>query len=281
MPREGRGARRAALLVLPPLAFLAVLFLYPVGMLIAQSFTGAGAPFGNYQRLFVTPLYLQVLQRTLWLSAGTTLICALLGYPVAYRLAHGSPRGKAVLLVFILLPFWTNLLVRTYGWMVLLNPKGVINQALLWLGWTGAPLPLVYNSFGVLVGMVQIMIPYMILPIAAVMAQVDPQLRNAARSLGAGPGASFAFVYFPMTLPGVMAGVLLVFTVSLGFFVVPAVLGGPRDLVLAQLIEFNVNTSLNWGLAGALSTVLLAVTVAIFAASQRWLGMAALWGGAR
>src|SRR5262249_35424708 len=142
----------------------------------------------------------------------------------------------------------------------ILNPRGMLNRLLLEAGLITSPLSLVYNLIGVLIGMVQIMLPYMVFPIAAVMSRIDRQLPNAARSLGAGPVRAFVHVYFPMTLPGVVAGVLLVFTISLGFFVIPAILGGPRDLLLAQLIEFNVNTSLDWGLASALSTALLAVT---------------------
>ena len=126
--------------------------------------------------------------------------------------------------------------------------------------------------------MVQIMLPYMIFPVVAVMSRIDGRLVHAARSLGAGPIASFIWVYLPMTLPGLMAGALLVFTISLGFFVIPAILGGPRDLMLAQLIEFNVNNSLDWGFAGALSTVLLAVTVGVYLIAQRWFGLGSIWG---
>lgn len=278
MPRARRD--RIGLLVLPALLGLAAIFLYPLATLIAQSFSG-GLGIENYRRLLVTPVYVQVVQRTLLMSAATAAICLVIGYPIAYRLATASARGKAILMVVILLPFWTNLLVRTYGWMVMLNPKGVINQILLGLGLIKTPLPMVYNSTGVLIGMVQIMLPYMILPIAAVMSRLDPRLPQAARSLGASPTASFLWVYFPLTLPGVMAGVLLVFTISLGFFVIPAVLGGERDLMLAQLIEFNVNTSLNWGFAAALSTVLLVATLAIYMAGQRWFGLGSIWGATR
>lgn len=267
-----------ALLTLPALGFLSVLFFYPLGSLIAQSFSGGGALLDNYRRIFATPVYLLVLERTLWVSAATTILCLLIGYPMARRLIGAGPREKAFLLVIILLPFWTNLLVRTYGWMVMLNPKGVINELLLDLGIVERPLALVYNQTGVLIGMVQIMVPYMIFPIAAVMSRIDPQLQRAARSLGAGPLASFLRVYFPMTLPGVMAGVLLVFTISLGFFVIPAVLGGQHDLLLAQLVEFNINTTLNWGFASALSTVLLLATVLVYVAAERWLGLGTIWG---
>jgi putative spermidine/putrescine transport system permease protein len=263
------------LLLTPGLLFLLVLFFYPLGALLSISISSTGEVLG---RLFATSLYGRVFYQTAWVSLATTLICFLVGYPLARLLDVAGPRKKAFLLAVILLPFWSNFLVRTYGWMILLNPKGLINQVLLGLGLIKEPLPLVYNLTGVLIGMSQIMLPYMILPIAAVMGRIDPQLRSAARSLGAGPIRSFILVYFPMTLPGVMAGALLVFTISLGFYVIPAILGGPRDLLIAQLIEFNVNTSLDWGFASALSSVLLVSTFIIYAIAQRWFGLSALWG---
>jgi putative spermidine/putrescine transport system permease protein len=271
------SSRMVAMLALPAIGFLAVLFFYPIGRLIAQSFASA-VPFANYHRILDNPVYLHVLQRTLSMSVATTLLCALIGYPLARRIIAARPRGRAILLAVVLVPFWTNLLVRSYGWMIILNPKGAINEALLALGIIDAPLSLVYNATGVLIGMVQIMLPYMIFPVMAVMSRIDGQLVHAARSLGAGPVASFLWVYLPMTLPGLMAGSLLVFTISLGFFVIPAILGGPRDLMLAQLIEFNVNNSLDWGFAGALSAVLLVVTVGVYLVAQRWFGLRSLWG---
>ncbi len=280
-PAAERRALATALLLLPAVALLGAFFVYPLGKLISLSLLGPGEPVASYSRLVASSLYLQVLTRTLWVGAAVTALSLLIGYPLAHRLATASPRVKAVLLALILLPFWTNLLVRSYGWMILLNPKGVINQILMGIGATTAPISLVYNLVGVLVGMVQIMVPYMVFPIAAVMSRIDPQLPKAARSLGAGPLGSFLWVYLPMTLPGVMAGVLLVFTLSVGFFVIPAILGGPRDLMIAQLIEYNVNGSLNWGFASALSTVLLAATFALYLAAQRWFGLGALWGALR
>ena len=277
-PASWRSSRAIALLALPAVLFLAVLFFYPLGTLIAYSFSGSGPPTANYQRILATPVYLQVLQRTFTMSVATTALCVLIGYPLARQIIAATPRGRAILVAVILVPFWTNLLVRSYGWMIILNPKGAVNQALMSLGLIDAPLALVYNSTGVLIGMVQIMLPYMIFPIVAVMSRIDGQLVNAARSLGARPVSSFLWVYLPMTLPGLMAGALLVFTISLGFFVIPAILGGPRDLMLAQLIEFNVNNTLDWGFAGALSTVLLAVTVGIYLVAQRWFGLGSIWG---
>lgn len=269
------------LLLWPGLLFLAVLFVWPVARLVSTSFDDPTSPFAHYERIFLEPTYLRVVLRTLLLSAETSLLCLVLGYPLAYRLNRSGPVGKAIILICVLIPFWTNLLVRSYGWIILLNPQGVINGLLKQLGLIGSSVPLVYNSTGVLIGMTQIMLPYMVLPLAAVMSRIDHSLLNAARSLGAPPLTAFWRVYFPLTLPGVLAGCLLVFMISLGFFVVPALLGGPRDILLAQLIEFNINNTLNWPFAAALSTVLLVATIGLYWIGDRFFDLGRLWGAAR
>ena len=275
------AARReliALALLSPALLLLAALLLWPVLDLTSRSFLDPSGPLVFYERLLAVPTYLQILLRTLLISAATALICLVVGYPVAYKLTTARPLGRAAILACILLPFWTNLLVRSYGWILILNPKGIINTALIDAGVIATPLELVYNTTGVLIGMSHIMLPYMVLPLYAVMTRLDPQVTNAARSLGAGPLATFCKVYFPLTLPGVMAGILLVFTISLGFFVIPAVLGGARGLLLAQLIEFNINGALNWGMASALSTTLLATTLLLYWIGDRWFNLGAIWG---
>ncbi|MCC5984525.1 MAG: ABC transporter permease [Rhodobacteraceae bacterium] len=267
-----------AWLVLPAVLLLAAFFLWPVGELVARSFRDPAGAWVHYQRIWEVPAYLRILNRTLVISAMTTVICVVLAYPLAYRLVTASPMGRAVILVCVLIPFWTNLLVRSYGWIIMLNPQGVINSALMGLGLIDEPLRLVYNTTGVLIGMSQIMLPFMILPIAAVMARLDPKVTHAARSLGATPVQAFFKVYLPLTMPGVMAGSVLVFTISLGFFVIPALLGGSREILLAQLIEFNINQVLNWGLAAALSTVLLIATLGLYWIGDRWFGLGRIWG---
>lgn len=278
--RGGRATRApsAGLLVLPALVVIGIFFLWPVASLIVTSFKSSDGPLVNYERIVTVSTYLAVLWRTLVTSAATAAICLLLGYPVAYRLVNASRRWQIAILAFIFIPFWTNLLVRSYGWLIMLNPQGVVNGLLMNLGLIEHPLPLVYNTTGVLIGMVQIMLPYMILPLAAVMSRLDPALPRAARSLGANPLRMFLKVYLPLTLPGVMSGLLLVFVISLGFFVIPAILGGSRDILLAQLIEFNINTVLNWGFAAALATVLLVATLGLYWVGERWLKLGAIWG---
>jgi ABC-type spermidine/putrescine transport system permease subunit I len=265
-------------LMAPALALLGGILVWPVADLIARSFADPQGPWVFYSRLIEVPSYVQILLRTLMFSAATALICLVAGYPVAFKLTTAGPLVRGIILVCVLLPFWTNLLVRSYGWILILNPRGMINEVLMALGLIATPLELVYNTTGVLVGMSQIMLPYMILPLYAVMTRLDPRTTQAARSLGAGPVTTFLKVYFPLTLPGVMAGTLLVFTISLGFFVVPALLGGARGLVLAQLIEFNINGALNWGMASALSTALLATTLVLYWIGDRFFNLGAIWG---
>ncbi len=265
-------------LLAPAFVLLGGVLVWPVIELMARSFADPQGPLVFYARLVEVPSYLQILLRTLMFSAATALICLIAGYPVAYKLATSGPLVRATILVCVLLPFWTNLLVRSYGWILILNPRGMINQALMGLGLITTPLELVYNTAGVLIGMSHIMLPYMILPLYAVMTRLDRRVTRAARSLGASPLATFLKVYFPLTLPGVMAGILLVFTISLGFFVVPALLGGARGLVLAQLIEFNINGALNWGMASALSASLLVTTLVLYWIGDRFFNLGAIWG---
>ena len=267
------------LLILPGFLLLAVLFAWPVAQLVATSFSDKLGAFVHYERIFTQPIYVNVITRTLFLSAATAILCAILGYPLAYQLTRSGPVGKALILLCILIPFWTNLLVRSYGWIILLNPQGIINEALRDAGLIDGSVQLVYNTTGVLIGMTQIMLPYMVLPLAAVMSCIDPAIMNAGRSLGASPAAAFLRIYLPLTLPGVLAGSLLVFMISLGFFVIPAVLGGPRNLLVAQLIEFNINQTLNWPFAAALSTVLLITTIVLYWIGDRFFDLGKLWGG--
>jgi putative spermidine/putrescine transport system permease protein len=267
------------LLILPGFLLLAVLFAWPVAQLVATSFSDKLGAFVHYERIFTQPIYVNVITRTLFLSAVTAILCAVLGYPLAYQLTRSGPVGKALILLCILIPFWTNLLVRSYGWIILLNPQGIINEALRNAGLIDGSVQLVYNTTGVLIGMTQIMLPYMVLPLAAVMSRIDPAIMNAGRSLGASPVAAFLRIYLPLTLPGVLAGSLLVFMISLGFFVIPAVLGGPRNLLVAQLIEFNINQTLNWPFAAALSTVLLVTTIFLYWIGDRFFDLGKLWGG--
>ena len=195
-------------------------------------------------------------------------------------MSTASPRVRNFLIAMVLLPFWVSSLVRTYGWMVLLGREGVVNRSLAALGVIDRPLPLMFNTLGVILGMVHILLPFMVFPIYSVMRGLDPALVRAAYGLGARPRAAFLRVYLPLTVPGIAAGCLLVFVVAIGFFVTPALLGGRGNIVIAMLIEEQVNQVLNWGFAAALAVALLAVTLVAVAVINRFVKIETVSGGA-
>jgi putative spermidine/putrescine transport system permease protein len=218
-------------------------------------------------------IYLPVLGRTLWISLVVTTLCFILGYPVAALLASQPTRRANHLMLLLLLPFWTSLLVRTTAWMVLLQDNGVINDLGIQLGIWSEPIQLIRNRLGVYIAMTHILLPFMILPIFSVMKGIPSTHLKAAASLGAGPVRAFAKVYFPQTAPGVGAGALLVFILSLGYYITPALVGGPRDQMLSYFVAFNANSTLNWGIAAALSLELLICIAIFFSVYSRFVGV--------
>jgi len=218
-------------------------------------------------------IFVRVLARTFTIAAGVTLLCLALGYPLAYVLAHAPARIASTLLVFVLLPFWTSLLVRTSAWIVLLQREGVVNSALAQAGLVHAPLPLLFNRFAVFVAMTHVLLPFMVLPLYAVMKTIPAVHTRAALSLGATPGTAFRRVYAPQTLPGVGAGVLMVFIQALGYYITPALVGGANDQMLSYFVSFYAAKTINWGMAGALSLVLLAATMALYYLYDRLVGI--------
>jgi len=209
-------------------------------------------------------IYLDVLVRTFGISLTVTLACLVLGFPVAYRLASLPPRWANLLLILVLLPFWTPLLVRTAAWVVVLQENGLANQILTGLRLVDHPLRLIYNRTGVLVAMTHVLLPFMILPLYSVMKGVPPSLMRAALSLGARPFVAFRRVYLPQVMPGVAAGTLLVFILALGYYITPALVGGGGDQMISYFVAFNTTETANWSLAAALGTVLLVATFALF-----------------
>lgn len=212
------------------------------------------------------PIYIEVLIRTLGISLGVTALCLILGYPLAYLLASVDDRTSRLLMMFVLLPFWTSLLVRTTAWLVLLQGSGVVNSLLQWVGLVSAPIELVHNRIGVFVAMTHILLPFVVLPVHAVMKGIPGVYMRAASSLGAAPWRGFLHVYLPLTLPGVGAGSLLVFILSLGYYITPMLVGGPRDQMLSSFIAYFVNQSTNWSMAAALASILLAVVALLYIA---------------
>lgn len=217
-------------------------------------------------------LYISVFLRTAWVSISVSLLCLLFGYPVAYFLANIPARYSNVFMIMVLLPFWTSILVRTTAWVVVLQTNGVLNDWLIRLGLTDSALPLIYNRFGVLVAMTHILLPYAILSLYSVMKGVPNLYMKAARSLGAGPIRSFFQVYFPQTLPGVGAAGMLTFILAVGYYITPAIVGGPEDQLASYYIASHVNTTLNWGLASALATILLAGVLLVYGMLVRLTG---------
>ena len=256
-------------LVLPATVVLAILFAYPVASLLARSVTEPTLGLQNFRKLIEAPVYLKALWNTIAISGSVTLICLLLGYPLAYTVAHAGERARRLLILAVLVPFWASILVRTFAWMVLLQKQGLINKVLLGLNLVAEPLTLLYNRTGVLIGMVHILLPFMVLPLTSVLLRIDPVHAKAASSLGASPVRAFCRVYLPLSLPGVISGTVLVFVMGLGYYITPALLGSPGDMMIAQLIEMQVADFGNWGLAGALAVVLFAGTVVTFALLRR------------
>jgi putative spermidine/putrescine transport system permease protein len=224
----------------------------------------------------VTPdraIYVDVLRRTFTVSFVVTALCVILGFPVAYLLANQPPRRANLLVILVLLPFWTSLLVRTAAWIVLLQEHGVVNDALIWLGIIDHPVRLIYNRIGVYVAMTHILLPFLILPLYSVMKGIKPNYMQAATSLGATPTEAFIRVYLPLTLPGIGAGALLVFILALGYYITPALIGGAGDQMISYFIAFYTSNTVNWGMASALGTVLLIATLILYWVYDRLIGI--------
>lgn len=267
-----RGDGRAWLL-LPAGLLIAVAFLLPVGWLLARAFTFPQPGFQNFELLWQRPVYLRVMGNTLWIAAIVTPVTVLLAFPVAHLMAHGSARMRRWLIFLVLVPFWTSLLVRSFATAILLQRHGVINSFLLGFGFIEEPLPLLYNITGLLAGCVQVLLPFVIFPLYSSMARIDPAYMRAASTLGASPVRAFLRVYLPLTLPGLMTGGTLVFVSTLGYYIIPAMLGGARQQMIAQLIQDQIATFGNWGVAGALSIVLLGATAVLLLLLQLTVGL--------
>lgn len=264
---EWSGAKPA----LPALLLLLAFFILPVVGLLLRSLTEPQFGLQNYAELFATTTYARVIFNTFLVSAVVTIVSLVVGYPVAWLLAIMPQRAANIVFSIIILSMWTNLLARTYAWMVLLQRTGIINKTLMAMGIIDQPLPLVNNLIGVTIGMVYIMLPFIILPLHATMRSIDPAILNAAALCGAGRWQSFRRVLLPLSLPGAAAGALMVFVMSLGYYVTPSLLGGTANMMLAGIIAQLVQSLLNWGLGGAAAFVLLVVTLSLYALQVRYL----------
>ncbi len=265
-------------LLIVPLLFILTFYIYPLSRMFLMSLFDPGFTLEHYIRFFNSPAYYKVMIQTFQMATSVTVISLLLGYPVAYLLSNTAPRVRNLLLVIVILPFLTAILVRTYGWMVILGRDGVLNQILVGFGLISSPAKMIHNLFGVHVGMIHILLPFMILPLYSVMSGIDRDLLKAAANLGASPFRVFFHVFLPLSLPGVGGGCLLVFIISLGFYITPALLGGVSDVMISMFIETQVNHLLNWSFASAIAFILLAITLVLFYFYNRFFGVDRILG---
>ena len=270
-------------LSLPALIVVLVVIVIPVGWLFSLSFLDSSGQLSlvNYQKMIEYKSYARVFKTTFNVSILTTLLCILIGYPLAYFLSQIPRRYVGFFMLTVLLPFWTSLLVRTYAWLVMLQRNGLINNFAIDLGLWDTPLKLAHNLNGTLIGMVHIMLPFLILPLYAEMRRIDPHALQAAANLGATPVQAFWQIFVPLSLPGVVAGSLIVFVLCLGFYVTPAVLGGGRVILVSMQITAILEDQFNWGAASALGVVLLVLTFAALFLASRFLKLDEVMFGKR
>jgi len=267
------GRLPAWLLLAPALLLLLGMFLVPIGWFLVaslQELGGLAEILEEAEAVLLSGAVGGALVNTLWISAVVTALVLVIGYPVSYAMSRASGLAFTLLLLCIVLPYFTSTIVRTYAWMVLLGRNGLINQLLLGLGLVREPVQLLYNRTGVIIGMTYVLLPYMVLTLYAAMKAVDMRLLQAAESMGATPLQVFARVFMPLTLHGVVAGVLITFILALGFFVTPALMGGPGDMMIAMLIEREVELTQNWPGAALMTIVLLVVTLILYGLYSRF-----------
>jgi ABC-type spermidine/putrescine transport system permease subunit I len=269
-------------LLLPAIVLLVLVFLAPLVWFYIQSLSSIGT-FSEIVEQFVAVLgskaVLTALSSTNWISLLVTLLVLLLSYPLAYYLATHSDWRFSLILFCIVVPYFTSVIVRTYSWMVLLGRNGLVNNLLLTLGVINEPLTLLYSKTGILIGMVYVLLPYMVLTLYASLKAIDPGLMRAARGLGASWWFAFTRVYFPLSLHGVVSGSLIVFILALGFFITPALMGGPSDVMLAMLVERAVEVTFDWASAAIMSLLLLVATLGLYAIYYRVTDLRRMMGG--
>jgi len=272
--RATRAAERRerwllASLALPAIIGVVLFLVVPTGWLFYQSFIDQAGHLTaiHYLRLWENPATVGVFRTTFSISVTVTAVCILLGYPVAYLLAQTSRRTASLLMIFVVLPYWTSVLVRTYAWIVLLQRNGIVNKSLQATGIIDEPLRLANTYTGVVIGMAHIMLPFFILPVYATMTQIDTRLMRAAATMGASPSRRFWTVFFPLSMPGLVAGTFLVFVLCLGFYVTPTLLGGGRVQMIAQSIETSISLYSSWGAASASGVILLLTTATLLGLS--------------
>jgi putative spermidine/putrescine transport system permease protein len=268
------------LLLAPCLAWICFFFLVPLVLMCWRSLASEGFSLEPYETLFTSPLYTKVMLTTVKTAAIATAGALVLAYPIAYALTISGGKMRGLILVFVLIPYWVDIIVRSFSWLILLGDNGMVNKALIGLGIVGAPLQLLYNPFSVLLAMVQILLPLTTVTLFGAMLRIDRTLMSAAKIHGASEWQAFRTVFFPLSLPGVYGAGLLVFVLALGFYVTPALLGSPRETMIAQTIMVEASQLLDWAQASAAGAVLLVMTTVIAAIYNRYFSLDRLWGGA-
>jgi len=263
LEREKRAESRAMMrLTMPALLIVGLLMVVPIAWLLSMSFVGQDGQLSleNYKLFFSEAVYRQMFVSTFMIAFVVTAICLILGYPVAYLLAILPSPWSGLLMLAVLMPFWTSGLVRTFSWLIILQRNGLVNDLLVWIGAVERPIALVHNLTGTIIGMVHIMVPFLILPLYASMKAIDGNLMRAAANLGSTPAHAFRRVYLPLSMPGLIAGSIMVFVMCLGFYITPALLGGGKVKMIAQRIEESLALYPTWGPAAALAVLLLVMT---------------------
>lgn len=273
------GLRAGLGLVSPACLWLLAFFLVPLALVLRLSFFGFSPTSGivpalglaNYVKVFTDPYYLGIFVRTARISLLVTALTLLLGYPEAYYLTRIRGRAKALVLVAVLSPLIVSAITRTFGWFILLAPNGLVNGAIVGLRLADGPVKLIYSETGIVIGLTHVLVPFMVLSIYASLQRRNPALVSAAQTLGAGPARAFLAVTLPLSLPGIVAGSVVVFTLSMSAFVTPAILGGTRVRVVAYLIYEEFLLSLNWPFGAALALLLVLITMVVVLGYNRWL----------
>ena len=263
----GRQFNDGTWLILPAVLLLALVFVGPLLWFFVQALAKKGGPgemLSYAGTILTSKAVVTALTTTNWIALLVTLLVLVISYPLAYYLAHRRGLMFTIVIFCVIVPYFTSIIVRTYSWMVLLGRNGIINQSLQSIGIIDEPLALLYSKTGVLIGMVYVLLPYMVLTLYATMKAIDPSLMRAARGLGAGELYAFRRIYFPLSLHGVLSGSLIVFILAIGFFITPALMGGPTDVMIAMLIERAVEVTFDWSGAAVMSLLLLVATLILY-----------------
>lgn len=267
--RPRRFATPSSLLVLP-LLVIALAFIWPVALLMAESFRDGNSGLSNYLSFFGSAGLRQILWRTIWISALVSAICVVLGYPVAYLAATSNSTARMAILGVVSVSMFISLVVRCYAWLAILDRSGLINSTLNYLGLSSLTFVGVHNLAGVLIGVTQFTLPFMVLAIYDILRRIDPRLMTAAQSLGASPARSFYTIFLPLSLPGIISGITIVFITSLGYYIAPSILGGPQNMMMGEVLATSIRTTGDWAQGATISTVMLVLALGFYVMLQTW-----------